>query len=432
MSRTGHLADNILATFGRTTGLVTKQVALSDARASSAAFNEHILALEQLSAAPVDQARSDRAYGKGSSIDAALQGAAELEPRDETANPTAPLPIILDSSEHLGVQKWGEGEKPELSDTGQSDEQSELNLVALSIRSGNAVQWPAIAQRGSGSGNAPTFDSENAMGRGSTTGSERFIAPSPNIQPEDGRRNLEPIAAPGEGRTSLTATKHGPAAGSSAPLSSSSFARSPHRSTSADDVALNVLRNETHLAPVRQMPVEQIANAILSGGQSSSAGRSLSGVEAPLLHRPATQTVRVLQVQLEPKELGAITVHLKLASNALEVRVESEKARTAELIRKDQAALTRLLQSAGYDVEVLAVHVAELDRSSGIGTTSQGAQAQGHQGALQSQSEGSSADGRWASRQQEGDRQREPHTYTVKRGDEPSSGAPPRQDGIYV
>ena len=89
----------------------------------------------------------------------------------------------------------------------------------------------------------------------------------------------------------------------------------------------------------------------------------------------------MLQIRLEPAELGAVSIRLKLEAHALELRIDADQPRTADLIRRDQTALTRLLQSAGYDVEALTVYVTEPDRSatSGGQLPQQGSQGTAHQ-----------------------------------------------------
>jgi hypothetical protein len=148
------------------------------------------------------------------------------------------------------------------------------------------------------------------------------------------------------------------------------------------DRLITVVRQETHAPPaVHLSPTAQVANALITGIEAPETSRLAQSAGEPMPTLPTTSgVVRVLQIELEPPELGTVSIRLKLESQALELRISADQAGTADLIRRDQSVLTRLLQSAGYNVETLSVYVAEPDRS----TMSSGQSAQqGSQGTPQ-------------------------------------------------
>jgi chemotaxis protein MotD len=90
---------------------------------------------------------------------------------------------------------------------------------------------------------------------------------------------------------------------------------------------------------------------------------------------PAT-VIRTLTIQLEPADLGTLTVHLSIKDDGLEVHVEASRRETARMIEDDQKTLSHLLQSAGYRVDALAVQVSDAART---GAAPQGAANPGGQ-----------------------------------------------------
>jgi flagellar hook-length control protein FliK len=107
-------------------------------------------------------------------------------------------------------------------------------------------------------------------------------------------------------------------------------------------------------------------------GAGSAAAHALSAVMTP---------TKVLQIQLQPVELGTVTMRLTLKDNALQVELEVGRGETKTLIQNDKDALTALLRSAGYLVDGLDVRMADPNSANMNG---------GGQANLQAQSGGSS------------------------------------------
>jgi len=195
---------------------------------------------------------------------------------------------------------------------------------------------------------------------------------------------------------------------------------------SAERPKANVLRQETHFRPVASTaasaPTSHAADASSGGVEMSLAepatispagttvlsGSGLSGTTPPsqqiadhIFAEAATATdragtvpdqvsakatLRVLHIQLQPADLGAVTVRMELRDAELTLHVEADRRETADLIRNDQDALSKLLRSAGYSVDSGSIRVAEPDRTLATQSTSQ----QGTQTNLQSFSQSGS------------------------------------------
>lgn len=202
------------------------------------------------------------------------------------------------------------------------------------------------------------------------------------------------------------------------------------------DRLITVVRQETHSPPpVHLSPAAQVANALIAEVQAPESLRpSRSATELVPTSSTTGGVVRVLQIRLEPAELGAVSIRLKLEAHALELRIDADQPRTADLIRRDQTALTRLLQSAGYDVEALTVYVTEPDRSvtSGGQLPQQGSQGTAHQTTSNMSSGGGQPEERFGEHQSpiRQDGAGDSGTADTSKG-RPNAGAPDRS-GIYL
>ena len=100
-----------------------------------------------------------------------------------------------------------------------------------------------------------------------------------------------------------------------------------------------------------------------SAGPSSDASpseqiaRRIAAELANPASRPATSAsssdgaVKVLHLQLEPANLGSVTVRIALKDNVISLQVEASRHETAFAIEKDRELLSNALKSAGYVVD---------------------------------------------------------------------------------
>ncbi len=136
-------------------------------------------------------------------------------------------------------------------------------------------------------------------------------------------------------------------------------------SAPAPDLKVSVLQTETHHAPVLHGgPMAQIADGIRSelaaGGETALTwSPSASATAKPHADAP----VKVLLIQLQPADLGTVTVRMSLKDDALELHIEASQQETAQRLQQDQDSLSKVLRSAGYLVDGVAIRVAEPDRS---------------------------------------------------------------------
>ncbi|MEP9375406.1 flagellar hook-length control protein FliK [Aquabacter sp. CN5-332] len=71
--------------------------------------------------------------------------------------------------------------------------------------------------------------------------------------------------------------------------------------------------------------------------------------------------VRLLDIQLNPSDLGIVTVRLRSSASGLEVKLQASNPETARLLKQDQARLAEMLRSEGVE----AADVSVVDGSDG-------------------------------------------------------------------
>ena len=108
------------------------------------------------------------------------------------------------------------------------------------------------------------------------------------------------------------------------------------------------------------LPAQQVA------GQIVAAAHAIQREEAQptgiLAAKPAASSVvKVLRLELQPADLGTITIRMSLRQDGLDIRVEANRSDTASMLQRDQDSLAKLLTSAGYRIDGLAVVAAQTD-----------------------------------------------------------------------
>ncbi len=122
-------------------------------------------------------------------------------------------------------------------------------------------------------------------------------------------------------------------------------------------IKMSVVARETHFEPVTRLsPVQQIVTAV---GKELVAANEPAGTEAaPRPSEPSrhsTGPLKVLHVKLEPEDLGAVVLKMRLVDKSLELEVVASRQETADLLAKDRDMLTRALRGSGYAADVVAI-----------------------------------------------------------------------------
>lgn len=137
-------------------------------------------------------------------------------------------------------------------------------------------------------------------------------------------------------------------------------------------------------------PAEQVADGILKelGGASRSEMRS-DATSAPTSKASTLSGVKILHIQLQPADLGTVSVRIELKNDAVDVQLEVAHAETARLVRKHHETLADMLRSAGYTTDRIGIQVTDIDKPSTF------SQQSSHQSAQSQQQNASQAQGGW-------------------------------------
>ncbi|MBO0733857.1 MAG: flagellar hook-length control protein FliK [Methylocapsa sp.] len=65
--------------------------------------------------------------------------------------------------------------------------------------------------------------------------------------------------------------------------------------------------------------------------------------------------MQILRLQLDPENLGNVTVKMRLAGAKLDLHIEAEKPETARLIGTDKEFLAARLRSEGYAIDSITI-----------------------------------------------------------------------------
>lgn len=127
---------------------------------------------------------------------------------------------------------------------------------------------------------------------------------------------------------------------------------------------VRVLREETHFAPsLRLSPIQQIGEAITSAlaepRPAPGGSAAASSLFSPSSDRPM---VKVLEIQLQPMELGSVKVALRLIGDRVEVVLSAQNPDTAELLKQDRQLLDQMLRAVGQKADTITIQSAGDDR----------------------------------------------------------------------
>ena len=122
-------------------------------------------------------------------------------------------------------------------------------------------------------------------------------------------------------------------------------------------IKVAVREQETHFEPVQPTLLQKIVDRM--GAELPAAATQVSTGSAefvlPDLQKPADRPVRILTLQLDPPDLGAVTVKMRLTGDAVEIRLTADSAETTQLLQRERTALSDIMQSAGYKFDIASI-----------------------------------------------------------------------------
>jgi len=342
--------------------------------------------------AGVPKATASQAPGARVPLPADMAGGQPVMPNDETLEPQPPLEVTAD----ITVLK------------------KEAHLAPRSAASGSLAEW-AAGMLGAGKGRVAGPAPQSAMPI-----AEPDVALSTGLPAEEKPQGVSSVAvSPSRAAYPGPGMKHGE---SPVPVPvHSRVARETLAAVEAEPIAMRMA--PTGGSEQVPTPVQLIASRVLqeAPGAAPSAG---TAARAATSQQPLMPPAKVLHIQLQPAEMGTVTLRMSLKDRTLRLEVEVGNAETGRMIQKDREALSSLLRSAGYLVDGLDVRIAD---SANAGTpTGSGQSATQMQGGGQSQADARSPDAHsreGSPRHHSGDKGRNTHDQAVEAD---------RSGGIFV
>ena len=132
-------------------------------------------------------------------------------------------------------------------------------------------------------------------------------------------------------------------------------------STPPAEHSLSVIANDTpRTLGTPGLPTHQLAGQIVAA--ALAVQREEAQPIAALAAKPlASSVVKILHLELQPADLGTITIRMSLKQDALDIRVEASRYDTACMLQRDQDSLAKILTSAGYRIDGMTVVTAVTD-----------------------------------------------------------------------
>lgn len=128
----------------------------------------------------------------------------------------------------------------------------------------------------------------------------------------------------------------------------------------------DIVNKDIRLVSAKELsPALQIANLLAAPAGSVTLDAAAASVPPDGALDPARENVpqasriQILQLQLEPDELGKVFVRMRLNGAKLDIRVETERPETLRLLGGERDLIARKLHAAGYEIEQLTVLAAE-------------------------------------------------------------------------
>jgi chemotaxis protein MotD len=162
-------------------------------------------------------------------------------------------------------------------------------------------------------------------------------------------------------------------------------------------VAKAVVREqETHFEPVQQVTtLQKIVDRMATDLATVASPERARVADAPGLETNKTadsRPVRMMTLELDPPNLGSVTVKMRLAGDSVEIHLTADRYETTQMLRQERGTLTDAMQSAGYTFDIAAIdHTRTPDASLNNGQQQQ--QAPSDQRSSLPSSGGSQADG---------------------------------------
>ena len=132
----------------------------------------------------------------------------------------------------------------------------------------------------------------------------------------------------------------------------------PDEETASGSVKLDVVRHETHFVPlVGTHPVRQIGEVVVTGAMA--VAKTIHTNPAPV----ESPVVKVLELRLEPRDLGTVHIRMSLSNGAITLSLKVEGQDMAGRVHRERDVLSNMLQASGLTLDGLVVQAIDGDKA---------------------------------------------------------------------
>lgn len=125
---------------------------------------------------------------------------------------------------------------------------------------------------------------------------------------------------------------------------------------------VTVVQQETHLPPAQFNAPQQVASAVVTELKESAASTASAAPDLAMSQgRAPDQPLKILTINLEPPQLGNVTVRLRLVGTEVSIHLAAERKDTSQMLDQQRDSIRDLMQSAGYVADVAPVQHGSLD-----------------------------------------------------------------------
>jgi chemotaxis protein MotD len=125
---------------------------------------------------------------------------------------------------------------------------------------------------------------------------------------------------------------------------------------------VTVVQQETHLPPMQFSAPQQVANAVVAELKETPASTASAAADLATSQGNASdQPLKILTINLEPPQLGNVTVRLRLVGTEVSVQLAAQRKDTSQMLDQQRDSIRDLMQSAGYVADVAPVQHGSLD-----------------------------------------------------------------------
>ncbi|QOG17150.1 MULTISPECIES: flagellar hook-length control protein FliK [Bradyrhizobium] len=133
------------------------------------------------------------------------------------------------------------------------------------------------------------------------------------------------------------------------------------RDTLPETTKVTVVQQETHLPPAQFNAPQQVANAVVTELKETAAPAASAAPDLATSQANAPEPLKILTINLEPPQLGNVTVRLRLVGTEVSVHLAAERKDTSQMLDQQRDQIRDLMQSAGYVADVAPVQHGSLD-----------------------------------------------------------------------